>query len=389
MSKRNPKYISVCIPAYKELSLTKTLDSLIHCDSLGLEVDIFILINGSSKDDRVTFDSNMQCLGLLESWLDEYDGDLNIHYHMDLNLPLKHAGVGLARKMLGDEAAARYKEEEINGIIAYLDADCTVAPNYLQAISSFFSNSKKEAAAIHFEHPVSESNNPNAIMEYEAHLRYYIQMQKWVGFPFAYHTVGSSMAVLSKTYTSKGGMNKRKAGEDFYFLQKFIKDNLCGKITNTTVFPSARTSDRVPFGTGRAMLSYTDTKKEGKSYNPQSFILIKKWLSHIDHFYDEGAHLETAEEPLSSFLEEVDIENKIAEIKNNIGSPEAFQKRFFQFFDAFQLMKCLHYMRDHGLDDLAILDCMEWFAQEKKMNTEPLTLERGLDLLRKEDLIEY
>ena len=75
-------------------------------------------------------------------------------------------------------------------------------------------------------------------------------------FPFAFHTIGSSMAVRASSYMRQGGMNKRKAGEDFYFQQKIIP--LCGftECNSTVVYPSPRPSYRVPFGTGRAMLGY-------------------------------------------------------------------------------------------------------------------------------------
>ncbi len=37
------------------------------------------------------------------------------------------------------------------------------------------------------------------------------------GVSHAYHTIGSSMAVRCSAYAKIGGMNRRKAGEDFIF----------------------------------------------------------------------------------------------------------------------------------------------------------------------------
>jgi hypothetical protein len=68
-----------------------------------------------------------------------------------------------------------------------------------------------------------DSNVARAITSYELHLRYLVHAMRWAGHPFAYQTVGSSMAVRRKAYLSLGGMNTRQAGEDFYFLQKFIE----------------------------------------------------------------------------------------------------------------------------------------------------------------------
>jgi hypothetical protein len=79
-----------------------------------------------------------------------------------------------------------------------------------------------DAASIYFEHPTPEiyfdKKIIQSIISYELHLRYYIQKQKFIGLPYACHTVGSSMAVKASSYCKYGGKNTRKAGQDFYFL---------------------------------------------------------------------------------------------------------------------------------------------------------------------------
>ena len=93
-------------------------------------------------------------------------------------------------------------------------------------------------------------------MAYELHLRYLNLFSRFTGFPYAYHTIGSCFGVRAETYASQGGMNKRKAGEDFYFLHKIIPLGEFREINNTCVIPSPRESDRVPFGTGAAIGKY-------------------------------------------------------------------------------------------------------------------------------------
>ena len=61
-----------------------------------------------------------------------------------------------------------------------------------------------------------------AIMKYELYLRYYRLALEYTGHPHAYHCIGSAFAVRTLDYVAQGGMNKRQAGEDFYFLQKLI-----------------------------------------------------------------------------------------------------------------------------------------------------------------------
>ncbi|MFT6879914.1 MAG: hypothetical protein ACI8UX_002423 [Psychromonas sp.] len=361
MHRKNPNNITVCIPAFNESETSKTLSSLSTCDYGGLVIDVLILINGSMADSPAIKENNLESFKEIHEWIEAYDGDLNFELLLDLNLPVKHSGVGLARKILGDKAVYAFKEKKLNGVLVYLDADCTVKENYFQAISSFFARGNFEAAAIHFEHKIGTNT---AILEYELHLRYYILMQRFIGLPYGIHTVGSSMACFSDSYFKKGGMNKRKAGEDFYFLQKFIKDGVCGNLTETTVFPSSRKSERVPFGTGRAMLKYEEADFEWPTYSPKAFLLIQAFIDRVHVCYDEDVNLDGLHVGMLDFLRSINTKGNIESIKSNVASKEAFNKRFFQFFDAFQLMKCLHFLRDKwGIKDVPISEALKWYFE--------------------------
>src|SRR5690606_5551781 len=131
--------------------------------------------------------------------------------------------VGLARKIGMDEALRRLdRAGRLDGVIACFDADCTCDPNYLVEVERFFrENPKAPGCSIYFEHPLSGPAEPGiyqAVARYELHLRYYIEALRHAGFPHAFHTIGSSMAARASAYLQQGGMNKRQAGEDFYFL---------------------------------------------------------------------------------------------------------------------------------------------------------------------------
>jgi len=110
-------------------------------------------------------------------------------------------------------------------MIICFDADCLCDSNYFLAIEE---HAEKHPSAdgfnIYFEHPCEGTDYPQEIYEgiiqYELHLRYMNQFLRYAGFPFAYHTIGSSFAVRAGTYALQGGMNSRKAGEDFYSLIK-------------------------------------------------------------------------------------------------------------------------------------------------------------------------
>ncbi len=58
------------------------------------------------------------------------------------------------------------------------------------------------------------------------------------------------------------------------------------EINDTSVYPSSRTSDRVPFGTGRAMLEWEDgLEKRNSSYHPESFLLLKVFLDMLPEIF--------------------------------------------------------------------------------------------------------
>ena len=55
-----------------------------------------------------------------------------LHVLYEPDMPLKHAGVGLARKWGMDEAVARFAHiQRPEGLIITLDADCQVAKNFI------------------------------------------------------------------------------------------------------------------------------------------------------------------------------------------------------------------------------------------------------------------
>ena len=58
---------------------------------------------------------------------------------------------------------------------------------------------------------------------YEYSLRYYVAGLTYAQSPYAFHTIGSTMAVNAEHYASVRGFPRREAGEDFYLLNKLAK----------------------------------------------------------------------------------------------------------------------------------------------------------------------
>ena len=292
-----------------------------NCNDTGIEYRVSVLINESIESSDEVRNINKQTIRDIEDFKNSFPSILPITYNLVI-FPKKHAGVGLARKTLMDSASQEYLSKNQNGLIVALDADTTVDENYLQSIKNYFTNTKLKAASIFYEHPLISPE----IIDYEFHLRYYNSMQHHAGFPFAIHTVGSAMVCTAESYKKKGGMNKRKAGEDFYIMQKFIKDQDCGNIISTTVIPSPRSSDRVPFGTGRAILKYNDTEYHPTTYNPVTFELLKELNKNIYSAYESKSLQIPDNKQLNEFLRSINFKENYTICITNTSNKLAFLK---------------------------------------------------------------
>ncbi len=368
--------IIVVIPCHNEPNICETLDALQICEQPTLEVEVIIVINHSEIAEESIIVRNQQTKEEVGVWLSVNKPFFNCFTIVEVTLPKKHAGVGLARKIGMDEAVNRFdKIDKQNGVIVCLDADCKVASNYFQAIEHHFQmETKTPGCAIQYQHPLEGDEytdlHYSGIINYELFLRYYNLGLIYAGFPYGYHTVGSSMAVRSLTYQKQGGMNKRKAGEDFYFLHKIISLGGFTELNTTCVFPSPRTSDRVPFGTGKAMHDFlnSDNYTQYPTYDVKVFDILKSLIDDLLLIYESNDY-KSKREVLNQFNNSIAFHDKVNEIKNNTTDFKSFKKRFFQFFDAFKVLKFVHFARDNGYPNKEIkgevLELCKW------MNIQP------------------
>ena len=196
-----------------------------------------------------------------------------------------------------------------------------------------------------------------------------INIQKYTGHPFAFQTVGSSMAVRSDIYQKQGGMNKRKAGEDFYFIQKFIQLGHFTELTTTKVIPSPRISHRVPFGTGRSITQQIANQNQKlTTYNPLIFENLKSFFENIEKLYQLESNkisifVQQQNTPTQQFLATLPFEKKVIEIQKNTTTLKRFKHRFFLWFNAFMLMKYTHFLRDNFYQNIPITAAVIWLSQ--------------------------
>lgn len=335
----------IVIPCYNEPNLLASLNSLWRCARPACAVEVIVVVNSSETSAREILEQNQRTLTETKLWArEDCDRYFRIHFLHAPNLPRKHAGVGLARKIGMDEAL--HRADSINRLdlpIICFDADSTCDDNYLTELEAYFSqNPKTPGCSIYFEHPLEENE---AITLYELHLRYYVQALRFAGFPHAFHTIGSSLAVRAGAYMKQGGMNKRQAGEDFYFLHKIIPLGHFGEINTTRVIPSPRASDRVPFGTGRAVRDFLATRKF-ETYPLQAFHDLKQLFATVLALRESKDGLINLSAPLQEFLTEQDIQGTLNGLRTHTSTAESFRSRFFRWFDGFLAMKYIHHARD-------------------------------------------
>ncbi len=344
----------VVIPCYDEPDLIRSLKSLVECELPESDVEIIVIINAPETADEVLIHVNQKSYDDAMAFA-KTQSSKNLNFHIfNISFPPKHAGVGLARKVGMDEAIRRFKHLPKDGIIICFDADSECDSNYLIEIEkAFLQNPKAPGAAIYFEHPLEgtqyQEDIYKGIIQYELHLRYYCNALRFAGHPFSFQTIGSSMAVRSNIYQAQGGMNKRKAGEDFYFLEKIIPLGNFIEINTTKVIPSPRPSHRVPFGTGKAILQWLDTK-ENTSYNLETFKDLKLVFESISDLYNTNnlkLIYEIYPQTFRNFMNETDFENSIKQIRANTTSEASFTNRFSKWFDLFMCLKFVHHCRDH------------------------------------------
>lgn len=367
----HPKYFQkiIVVPAIAESqNLPELIKSLEQNDELDLINTLLLIVvnNSVSSPDEVKEDNQKTLL-----YLRDINSKLNISFidacSTGKEMDNKNGGVGLARKIAMDLALTKFDYLSINKkILICTDADCIVDSNYLSEISQEFNRKYYEAAVVNFAHDISGNDEETkAIICYEIFLRYYVLGLSFAKSEYAFHTIGSTMLCTPEAYVKVEGMNKRKAAEDFYFLEKLAKIYPIGEIRSTFVHPSKRGSWRVPFGTGRSIDRYlSNSRDEYLLYDPKSFIVLKNWLEVLyDYSLTEQTSLikiaKNIHPTLYDFLTQQDFENFVKKVLLNNKNRSEVEKQKHFWFDAFKTLKLIHYLRDETYPIINMFDAID------------------------------
>ena len=323
-------------------------------------------------------------------------------------LPVK-GGVGHARKIGVDLAACLIHRKRIGSPwIHCTDGDVRLPETYFTCSNTVESRGPECSALIYpFYHCDDRGNAAQqevvkATQLYELSLRYYVAGMKYAQSPYAFHTIGSTIAVRASHYAKVRGFPKRAAGEDFYLLNKLAK---VGTVLELEKGPdckpleiASRRSDRVPFGTGAAVnkiTAFSDPVNDFRFYDPVVFELLKQWLHTWPEIWQSrSSDLSSSvfagasgniiqgdkQQWLVTGLKEIGTEKALDHAFRQSRDLHQFSRQMHTWFDAFRTLKLIHYLRDHHLSSISYseLEINPGFGQLLKLDTDLLVFHEYL-----------
>lgn len=291
-------------------------------------------------------------------------------------IPVKE-GVGLARKIGCDIACWLIQQKMVKtDWIHNSDADALLPPDY------FAATAPQQSSALIYPYRHIDPGNPDhpvdrAMALYELSLHYYTAGLRWAGSPYAYHSLGSIVALHYGCYARARGFPKKSAAEDFYLLNKLNKIAPVTSIDEPLIRISARPSNRVPFGTGPALININAMEQPLQQYlfyNPQVFILLKEWLALFPGIWRRKGQIDPGncgQRLLEALTKDAQIltadarliyealsaqaaEKAIIHALQHSDTQDAFCRHLHVWFDAFRTLKFIHSLRDRALPSIPL-----------------------------------
>lgn len=361
--------LCIVIPAMAEREdIGPVLDSLEKGNQRLAEAEVIVIINNPEDASTDVISENKATLQYLRSRTSRGLKVIAVDCaSAGRALEKEKAGVGLARRLGMDLALQRLYESgnAQQATIAGLDADSPVAPGYIDTLLEIFATTQQPLGGVcAYAHPIPEHPGlAEAIVNYELWLRYFELGLRLSGSLFAYTTIGSCLIVSAYGYALADGMPIKTVGEDFYFWQKLVKVNglsALPKLHKAVVFPKVRVSERLPFGTSRAMYKYLDENYQGYKQvePPEAFFTLRKFIHIIPDIYRfQDNNLEELSLEMRCFLQEEGAWTLFAKLRTTYPSPDHFSLAAQQWFDGLRSIRYIHYYT--GMNQRAwILDAL-------------------------------
>jgi hypothetical protein len=341
-----PKYQAlIAIPSCNEsLTLTDVILSL-EKNYLKYTDETLIIINVNNRTSANSND-NQETI----KWLNALDTKLHIAWLDNTAPPYSYPdkfGVGLARHQA---VTAGINMLQKNAPVISLDGDSPVNEDYLQEIFEKCKSPNFKAGHVNFQHQHQGSQEEiNAIKLYDTHLHKHRQRLESAGSPHSWYAIGSTIVCTAEAYAKAGGYNvRRMAGEDFYLLQQLSKTGChIEMIDKAYVYPSNRPSDRVPFGTGRAVNDIL-TNGQWFTYSQCCYDELKSLLLSVNHNLSNSSEqiLSEVSEDVQKYLRDRKFEDTWIKLQQNSRDEKMLLQRFHEWLDAFQTLKLIHHLTD-------------------------------------------
>ncbi len=267
--------VYIVIPSFAEGYPLPALKALADCDVTTLKAEVIIVLNlpqDATEEEKLKHNKTIEGLKTFNppQWMNLTVLDMGV---------VRRRGVGKPRKWGTDLAITKaYLTHNFNVPVLWLDADTTVSKNYvLEGVSVL-----RTADIVHyfFKHRCDQTSEflKGRIIKYEGRLRYHRWALRLSGIPWSPYYIGSCIGFKAGAYVSVGGISvSYQAGEDFYLVHKIIKHGKYEEITKATVFPEARLSKRVPYGTGPALAK----QNLDYYYSLENYEKVGKWLRDL------------------------------------------------------------------------------------------------------------
>lgn len=256
-------------------------------------------------------------------------------------------GVGLARKIGCDIALYFYCEGFIKSPWIFSTDGDVILPSHYFSESTLHCDSFS-AVVLDFKH-FSRDEKLNKLQSlYDFKLRYYHAGIVYAGSTYNYIPLGSTLIVNMDCYAQVRGFPKKNAGEDFYLLNKLAKIKPI-KYRKDEIFIKikSRFSDRVPFGTGPALININNLNHidEYKYYHPQCFIDLKNWIKFLQSMWcGNTLKIEVpTDKNLQELYEFLNCQEVFEKSSAQITSKFRWEQFVQQWFDAFKTLKAVHF----------------------------------------------
>jgi len=286
-------------------------------------------------------------------------------------------GVGRARKLGFDLTLGLWASGHlISPWVGSGDADAAWNSSHWRLLER--QDHEASAWLLPYWHAPSGSPELDASMAaLECSFRYYVLGLEFAGSPYAFHALGSAIAVRLDAYAQARGVPNRQAGEDFYLLSKLSKLRPLRRVHTPPVVIRTRLSSRVPFGTGPSLLDCIEHRRSrpeddsygARTYDPRVFVALRCFSSDVCRH----AEVEERVAPISHFeglTLEPDVRARIAsqaqEFVAGIASelarcPSAGHRleRVHERWDGLSTLRFIHRLTDDYYPRLSLREALE------------------------------